>query len=180
MKLIKLLFVGLVAATGAANAATVTLAPGFGTGIIVTTDSVNTAYTVTIGGFEGGVFTQFGTASNNFTAGTKLGGDYAATGPDTLNNDRVFIRIDIGGGRFGIFQATGTSPSGFFPSDVTSAILSSSANVNNTSQLVIASSGGVQGVSFGSANNINFVTVPEPSVALLGALGVLGLVRRRR
>ncbi len=180
MKLIKSIVLSLLAAAGMASAATVTLAPGFGTGIIVTADGVNTPYTVTIGGFEGGIFTQFGSASNSFTSGTKLGGAYAATGPDSLNGDRVFIRIDIGAGRFGIFQTTGTAPSGFFPSDVTSALLSSTANVNNTGQLVIASSGGVQSVAFGSANNINFVAIPEPSTALLGLLGVAGLIRRRR
>lgn len=187
MKLIKLIFASLLVAVGAAKAATVTLAPGFGTGIIVTTNGANTPYTVTIGGFEGGVFTQFGlvgeaTATNSFAAGVKLGGAYASAGPESLNNDRVFVRIDIGGGKFGIFQTTGASPTGFFPSDVTAALQSSQANVNNTSQLVVSSFGGadLQSVGFSNANNINFVVVPEPSVALLGALGVLGLIRRRR
>jgi hypothetical protein len=135
---------------------------------------------VTIGGFEGGIFTQFGSTSTNFAAGVKLGGAYAGSGPESLNGDRVFIRIDIGEGRFGIFQTTGTSPSGFFPSDVTSALLSSTANVNNTGQLLIAASGGVQSLSFESPNSINFVAIPEPSTALLGLLGVAGLIRRRR
>jgi hypothetical protein len=185
MKSLKLVLVSLLAAAGVAKSATVTLSSGFGTGIIVTADSVNTAYSVTIGGYEGGVFTQFGTVSNAFASGVKLGGAYGGTGPDSLNGDRVFIRIAINttnGSGFGIFQtSTQGTATGLFAADVTSALASTTANVASTSFISLAAVGGVvQSSSFGSANNLNLVTVPEPSVALLGALGLFGLVRRRR
>jgi hypothetical protein len=185
MKSLKLALLSLFAAAGVAQSATVTLSSGFGTGIIVTADGANTAYTVTIGGFEGGEFTQFGTASNSFATGIKLGGNYGAVGPDSLNGDRIFIRIaftSTNGSGFGIFQtSTQGAATGLFAADVTSALATTSANVASTAFLSIAQTGGaVQSASFGSANNINFVTVPEPSTALLGLLGIAGLIRRRR
>jgi hypothetical protein len=185
MKTLKLALISLLAAAGVAQSATVTLSSGFGTGIIVTADGANTAYSVTIGGFEGGIFTQFGTTSNAFAAGVKLGGNYGGVGPDSLNGDRVFIRIaftNTSGSGFGIFQTTtqGTA-TGLFASDVTNALSSTSASVSSTAFITLAAVGGVaQSSSFGSANNVNFVTVPEPSTALLGLLGIAGLIRRRR
>jgi MYXO-CTERM domain-containing protein len=38
----------------------------------------------------------------------------------------------------------------------------------------------LESVSFANANTLRFTAVPEPSAALLGALGALGLLRRRR
>lgn len=185
MKSLKLVLGSLLLAVGVAKSATVTLSSGFGTGIIVTADGANTAYSVTIGGYEGGVFTQFGTTSNPFNSGVKLGGSYGGTGPVSLNGDRVFVRVaatTANGSGFGIFQtSTQGSATGLFAADVTSALASTSANVSSTAFLTLAAVGGdVLSSSFGSANNLNLVFVPEPSTALLGALGVFGLLRRRR
>lgn len=52
------------------------------------------------------------------------------------------------------------------------------AGVNAGTDLATNEDG--DGSEYGALNGIQIVSVPEPSLALLGGLGVLGLVRRRR
>ena len=70
---------------------------------------------------------------------------------------------------FGIFKVTGAA----FPATVVSS---------TTVTVTLASGASITPLPYaGFVDGNNFVMgVPEPSVALLGALGVLGLVRRRR
>ncbi len=177
MKLIKALLLA-VFSLGSAQAATVTLTAGFGSsGIVVTSDGVNAAYTVEVGGFQGGVFTLLAAPAVPKLAGDKIAGGFVYTGVDTnsLTGDQIFVRITTSGG----VAILGTSAVEVFP-DLTQTLPSNSVTIGSSSTISVAQFSGAENVSFSNANTLNFVTVPEPSIALLGALGVFGLIRRRR
>ena len=71
-----------------------------------------------------------------------------------------------------LFDTNNDNGPGLYDFSYTRSVLTTTFNSTN-SRLFI---GGGNGLSF---DNI-VVTVPEPSAALLGGLGVLGLLRRRR
>ncbi|MES2438581.1 MAG: hypothetical protein V4584_05930 [Verrucomicrobiota bacterium] len=174
MKIIKLSLLGIVALIGSAQAATVTIAAGFGGGIKVTTSSVLVPYTMSIGTWNGSAFTQFG-ASLVKAANAGIGGDVTATTPASVNSQLIAILINAGTQSAVLTTATA------FPSDVSSALASSTVTFQtsaNSTGLTLVSGGG--NVSFANATTLNFVPIPEPSAALLGAIGALGLLRRRR
>lgn len=174
MKLLKLALV-VSALVGSATAATINISPGFGAanGIIVTTDGVTSSYSLSVGGFEGGLFTPFVTPQVELAAGAKIAGGFSGVGPTSLNGDAIFIRVQTAAG-FAILSTVNE----FFPGDVTNALASESITLSNSSVTSIVSSEG--GASFTNPNTLNFVAIPEPSTALLGLLGVAGLIRRRR
>jgi hypothetical protein len=177
MKLLTI--IGIAATTiASSNAATVNVSGGFGVGVLVSTTGVNTASVLDVGGFSGGIFTAFVTTSPivNLAAGAKIAGSFAGVSPTSLNNAPAFLRVTTPQG-FAIL-----STSGSFPADVTSGILSSSITFSSSASGNIVSFGGadVTGVTFATPNQLNFAVVPEPSAMLLGAIGSLGLLRRRR
>lgn len=116
------------------------------------------------------------------TTGATIGtitGSFVGTGaPDTSVFNLKPIYFVIGNGTtqanstaFGIF---GTVANTAFPANVAATV---STSVTLSSGLAIAplpNAGTVTGNGFG------VVGIPEPSAALLGALGALGLLRRRR
>ena len=164
---------------GMANAATITLSSGLTTqGVIVTSGGIALpSFNVAIGSWNGttSTFTVFGTS---FSDTAKINGAQTAT--DTFFNSKqvdVFVGtgadIASSGSSWVVFtRATPLSfPANVVPAGNTSFTLSSSSVVT-----FVAKGNAENG--FTNANTLNFV--PEPSAALLGAIGVLGLLRRRR
>jgi hypothetical protein len=168
-----------VASLGAAKAATVTVTAGFNAAndIDVTVNGVAPPnFTLAIGSWDGTTFTQFGSSISD--SGSVNGG-FTATSPESVNSDVIFVYVGVGpvstavGGQWALFRtATNTA----FPSDVTSTLASATVQFHNATpgNVVLEAS---SNATF-NANVVNFV--PEPSAALLGAFGVVGLLRRRR
>jgi hypothetical protein len=166
-----------IASLTVAKAATVTVSAGFNPSadIEVTAFGAPVSFTVAIGSWDGTNFVQFG---QSITDTGSVNGAFTATGPTEVNNHVIHVWVGIGpvstsGGMFALFRtATNTA----FPSDVSAPLVSATLNMHN------AIPGNVVLVT---GNNINqFAStldfIPEPSAALLGALGVVGLLRRRR
>jgi hypothetical protein len=175
MKIIKSLILA-ASLCGFASGATVNISSGLTTqGVTVTSNSLAvTNFLVAVGNWNGTTFTQFG---SSFIDSEKINGQVIATSPTSLNGLPVHLFIGSGTttANSSEFIIVGRTTSVLFPADVTGT---GSATFNATSgavlQTLTSSNASVVG------NTINFAPVPEPSVALLGALGVLGLVRRRR
>lgn len=92
--------------------------------------------------------------------------------PSMFNNKQIYVMVGdaptiAASSAFGIFAFTTTYN---FPPDVTVTGATSVTLSNPT----------VMRPLLGDVVGGNFVLVPEPATALLGALGVLGLLRRRR
>lgn len=163
--------------TGVASASTVTLSTGFGSGITVTEGgAANDGIVVAVGGWDGATFTQLGTA----TIGT-LSGNLVGTSPGSLTGQTIFVFVgseatigdSISSGTYVILQ----SPETFL--DVTNTLNTNIVAAENSGNLPIAfNSSGLS--SYTSPTTLDLNAVPEPSIALLGALGVIGLARRRR
>jgi hypothetical protein len=167
-----------------ANAATVTLAPLFSNQLRYSVDGTtqtNTAL-IAVGHWDGTTWTQFGAAFADPADNAAVNGSVTASGPATLNGLQVHVYIGFGtevntsSGNFAILRSLVSGTPVAFPSDVSSGIGSSTFFANtaspNTLQLVTGNNATL------TNNVVNFV--PEPSAALLGALGVVGLLRRRR
>ena len=188
MKTIKLFAFGTLLC-GSVHAATVTISPGFGTnGLLVTTAGVAaSAQYVAVGSWNAATstFTQFSTTISD--TGT-VNGAFAGTTPAAVNGTIIHLyvsNIDPGaidandlsaGGSWVIFRTSGNT---LFPSDVSSVLATATATFSNfTTAVNVAQSTNYEEVG---ARTINFTApIPEPSAALLGALGALGLLRRRR
>jgi hypothetical protein len=163
----------------AVQAATITVSPGFNSSVDIEVDTNGSlsGFTVAIGSWDGTNFTQFGSAIFGDTG--SVNGVFAATGPAEVNSDVIFVYVGIGatvstsGGQFALLRtATNTA----FPSDVSSVSATQTVNFHNATP---------GNVVFVTGNNIyldgnTLRPIPEPSVALLGALGIAGLLRRRR
>lgn len=175
----------VMALSASARAATITVSPGFNaaTDLEVTVDGVlqiagTAGFTVAIGSWDGATFTQFGNAIFGDTG--SVNGVFAATGPAEVNSDVIFVYVGYGnlvstsGGSFALFRtATDTA----FPSDVSSVSASQTVNFHNSTPGNILFVGGSNS-GFVSGNLALFS--PEPSSLLMGALGLLCLLRRRR
>lgn len=169
-----------VASLGAAHAATITIAAGFNAAAAtnVTVGGVApSSFTVAVGSWDGTTFTQFGAAITD--SGT-VNGQIVATGPAEVNSDVIFVYVGIGGvsttageGQWALFR---TSTNTAFPADVSNPLGSATVNLHNSTPGTVVFVAGNNATY--SNNTVNFV--PEPSAALLGALGVVGLLRRRR
>ena len=178
-KLFALVF--LAVATLSSNAATITIAPGFSNQITVTLDGIAVPGTfhVAIGSWNGSAFTQF--ASGYQDSGT-INGSVVGTSPTAgINGAVIHVYVGIG-------NAVNTGPEGnwvllksgantAFPTDVSSTSASATFHMNNASPNVVNFVAGSAGNSL-QGNIVRLV--PEPSTALLGLLGIAGLLRRRR
>lgn len=171
MKLLCSLVVAGLALAGSVQAATITVAKGFGSGISVTVDGVPVAYSMGIGVWDSTSFTPFDSPAIDKGAGEGIGGAFAGVAPAAVNDQLISILVTTSAGA-AILQTTAN-----FPSDVSSALASSTAQVQTSANVTLVPA---DGISFTDATTLNFVQIPEPSVALLGALGLIGLVRRRR
>ncbi len=172
---------------GSLHAATITISPGFGTnGLLVTSGGVPVASQfVAIGSFNSGTFTQFGTT---LTDTATVNGVFDAVAPTTVNSQ--VIHLYVSSTNPGAIDATDLTPQGswaifrtsgntLFPADVSSVLATSTATFSNfTTAVLVAQSSNFTAVG---TNTVNFgAAIPEPSAALLGAIGALGLLRRRR
>ena len=165
-----------VALAGAAQAATITVSPGFNANNDIDVTGA-ASFTVAIGSWDGTTFTQF--ASTISDTGS-VNGVFAATAPAEVNGDVIFVYVGIGPvntatgqGQWALFRTAGNTP---FPTDVSSVSATATVNFHNTTAGNVVAVAGNNYTYQG--NVVNFV--PEPSAALLGALGVVGLLRRRR
>ncbi len=178
MKVTKLI-AALSLVCGFANAATITLSSGLtAQGILVTTQGVaNTTFNVSIGSWNAttSTFSVFGStfADNGKISGAQTSDNVA------FNGARVDVFLSNGPGvstagtEWVVFTRTTplAFPANVVPAGNTTYTVSSSAVVTFLAK-------GDIGNGFTNANTLNLV--PEPSAALLGALGALGLLRRRR
>lgn len=176
MKLIKSALM-LVLMAAASNAATINVTAGLPTqGLVVTTDGLaRPNQLVAVGNFGGGVFTSFGTPILDTG---KINGQFVATGPTSLNGLPVHLFVGSGttianSAEFIILSNNGNP---LFPADVTGIAATTFAATLSSVLTVVTS----QSAQLLPNNTINFVAIPEPSTMLLGALGALGLLRRRR
>jgi MYXO-CTERM domain-containing protein len=192
MKAIKLLALfGLV--TGYSNAATVTISSGLaaqGFTPYVSQSAVSNFF-FSVGSYNTltSTWTQFGSAlADNGKVGGA--GGISATSPTSLNNQIVDLFVgtaaNIGTSAYWVVLRP-SATTAKFPADVTgtgSVTVAASVPTGTSGWTIIAK--GDETASFGGATPVvggtilNLTTVPEPSAALLGALGALGLLRRRR
>ncbi len=186
MKSLKLI-VMLAIVGGGANAATITLTQGFGAqGFTVLVGGVAPAsFFWAAGNYDtlSSTWTQFGTSILD-TA--KANGTVTSTSPASLNNSLINIFIGSGtdiassGSSWVILGSTSAT---LFPPDVTAATNVTFAAANTNTVTFVAkgdTNNGFTAPVGATGGNLNLVTIPEPSAALLGALGALGLLRRRR
>lgn len=146
------------------------LSPDFVNPVFSSFGTLSLADTLVVKGFE------YRTYENNssdvthgnlfyrvFPTGSPSGGFTQIT--DSLNNDDLWTRTD----------GTANLLSGLSPGNYTIQLYTESyTNAVN-------SSGNIFGFTAGAGNpTASFTLVPEPSAALLGSLGLMGLLRRRR
>lgn len=180
MKLLKLAAL-LGCMTVAGNAATITVTQGFGAqGLLVTSDGVTPVpFFWSVGNWASDTWTQFGDVVEDTD---KVNGSVTAGEPASLNNQVIHLWVGLG--------ATGTAADlntpwvilrmnndMAFPPDVAvaGATVFNAAIGNNLTQVAAS---GAEWTPTATGGGI--VLVPEPSAALLGLIGLLGFIRRRR
>ncbi|RYD62518.1 MAG: hypothetical protein EOP83_14405 [Verrucomicrobiaceae bacterium] len=124
------------------------------------------------------VFSALASPTSGATIGT-LTGNFSGLGgadPSVFNLKPIYFLVGnaatlANSTYIGIFRITGSAD---FPANVQGATGPSLTLSSGASITAVAGAGSVTG------NNFNLVAIPEPSVALLGLLGAVGLIRRRR
>lgn len=189
MKAIKvLLALGLL--SGAANAATITVSSGLpAQGFNIFVDGVAAPeFYVSVGTWDAttNLFSVFG---NPVLDTGKLNASVTATGPASFNGQIIAVMASIaptqiGSGNGWVVMTHNNNTS--FPADVSVATGVTFAATLPTVVTIVGK--GFESSGFfdpatgvpGSTQNLNIVTIPEPTTALLGLIGALGLLRRRR
>jgi hypothetical protein len=200
MKLVKYTIISALACASA-HAATVSVGAGFGaaSGLVVRTaagaaiggpsffavGSFETVPTITdIASFQAAVQSMniFASSTTQATEPNKVAQSFTSiASPAAFNNNRIWFLLGNGltgdtSTEFAIFTtALGT----LFPADITqpggpNITLSSVANIQ-----VLNGAGSAISVD-SNPDIIQLQVIPEPSTALLGLIGALGLLRRRR
>lgn len=173
----------LVALSGLASAATITISAGFGAsqGINVFNSSsvALTNYAIAVGSWNGTSFTQFGTTQVD--AAAPVNGSVTAVSPGAVNGQ--IIHLFVGSGSTVDFNSPYAllkmNSNLAFPADVSSGTATATFNTAVGTNLTLVSSKDMTWNPQGASRS-SLTVVPEPSAALLGALGALGLLRRRR
>lgn len=170
---------GVPLATGGYYIATGTFTNGAGVTEVpvITTDF--SSLLAAVAAFD--VFTSALAPATGTTTGT-ITGSFASTGgatPTVFNLKPIYFLVGNGTTQanstaFGIF---GLTTSTNFPADVAATVSTSLTLANGTSIVPLNNAGTVTQNSFGLVSS---APIPEPSAALLGAIGALGLLRRRR
>lgn len=188
MKSVKLIMaLGLI--TGAAQAATITVSAGLpAQGVTpLSTGLVVANFFSAVGTWDAGT-SSFTTFATSLADTGEVSNAFTATGPSTFNGAVIALFVGTGnsiatsGTNWAVFTSTANT---LFPPDVSaatgvtfSATTPAALNVvGRGNPLGAFTAGGV------STNNFSFdgiAVIPEPSAALLGAIGALGLLRRRR
>lgn len=122
---------------------------------------------------------QFGTTPTSGATQGVMNLSLTSTGgpnPSVFNSKQIYVLVGNGSSaasssQWGIF--TTVNPV-LFPADVTAAGTTAVALPTGAALSPLLNAGSVNG------NNFRLVGIPEPSTMLLGALGALGLLRRRR
>ncbi len=196
MKSVKCLAL-LISLSALSNAATVTVSSGLATQGFTpyVAGAVLPNFFFSVGSYSlvSTTWTQFG---NALADTLKVGGagGIAATSPTSLNGSIVDLFVGTGNSiasstAWVVLRPSATTAK--FPADVTgtgSVTLAATVPTGATGWTIIASgvAAGDPAASFGGTTPLvggtilNLNNVPEPSAALLGALGALGLLRRRR
>jgi len=200
MKIIKSTLVAITL-IGSANATTIANGGGTSTAIFVTSTGVTLTATnsnFAIGTWNGSLFTQFALPAVDATPmaiGTgvfagKLTGNFSdnTAAANAFNGLPIWYRVNVldGSNIIGTAYFSGTNPGAtvpatgtLFPTNGSGVGDSLSADTRNLTVLGAGSSEG--SIAYQSVGNVITIgVIPEPSAALLGALGVLGLLRRRR
>ncbi|MEP4077512.1 PEP-CTERM sorting domain-containing protein [Haloferula sp.] len=188
MKLVKIALIGSLLAAATANGTTVTAGGGTGGAQFFTSGgsiltNLNSAFATGI--WNGTNFVEFAPLDATPIAISTIGifaGRWSGNSADTSNAADAFggapiwfrVTTDADGGGVAYF-----SGSEVFPNNGGGVGDSISVNSTTLETLGVGSSAGSRAYQAGDGQII-IGTVPEPSIALLGALGVLGLVRRRR
>jgi hypothetical protein len=184
MKLLNLCAVIGLLATASSQAATITVAAGLpAQGFTPTVGGVALAnFSWAVGTWNAGTstFTTFGEA---FADTGEVNGSVTAAGPSTFNGQAIALFIGTGSsiatsGSSWVVLTSTQNP--LFPADVSQP---DGVTFSATTPAVVTIVGtGNAGNSFSAATGTgyNLQFVPEPSSALLGLLGVAGLLRRRR
>lgn len=174
----------LLVASGLSQAATITITAGFGAqGIHVTEDGTNSlgTFLVSVGGYEESVYTQFANVIQDTTP--KINGSITGTAPTSLNGKLIHLFVGNGTTVENSSSYVILSGSASFPTDVTVATgVTYLATVGSNLTLVASQAADwYPTLTLGGAAGNGYIQfVPEPSTALLGAIGALGLLRRRR
>lgn len=187
---------------GALEAATINVARGTGQPGVSVLNQAGTAlstggYTIAVGSFSTvptitdyaslvsavGSFNVFGQSPSS-SSGTTVGLLQLSTGitsnggltPELWNSQLIYLVIGnastlAASDQFAIVRSANNTA---FPANVAPASTTNFSTATGASIVSLANAGTISG------NTLKLVGVPEPSVALLGALGVFGLVRRRR
>ncbi|TAF26893.1 MAG: PEP-CTERM sorting domain-containing protein [Verrucomicrobia bacterium] len=208
MKLQKLL-IGLLVACGVSQAATINVGGVFsaasGLGVKTSTGTVLSSggYVIAVGSFTT-VPTVLPDASNLAAAVSSLNVFQTLTSPTAAGNTQGAIVggfTAIGGGNASLFNGKQiyvvvgngstlansnefailtTATNVLFPADVTGSA-ATTVTLSSITNSVVLPNAGLEDAN-GAARDLIVLAspVPEPSIALLGALGIFGLVRRRR
>jgi hypothetical protein len=191
-------FALMLASVSAVDAATIAVGRGIGNPGI--TAQVNGGESLSAGGFyiAVGTFTNASGATevpaittefssllaavaqfDVFSSVTSITGSFAATGgadPSQFNLKPIYFLVGNGETKesstaFGIFSVAAGAA---FPANVAATVSNSVTLSSGASITPLLNAGTVNG------NVFSLVPIPEPSTALLGAIGALGLLRRRR
>lgn len=189
MKLALSLVAALATMGSVATAASVTFQVAEDTSFNLEGTLLGTGFSVTGGWYDTGLGLDYATIAANFVAAPgSIAFPYAGnaafngyTAGDTavfdstalaLADKNIFWLVTDGSTGFALLEDTGNTfkPESAIP-NTSSSILNATTYVNFTQHVTAPGS---------SVASIGLVPIPEPSAALLGGLGVLGLLRRRR
>lgn len=194
MKLVKVI-VALSIMSGAAQAATISVSAGLSSqGLFFyegDTLLTSTNYYVGVGLFDVGTstFNFFGAAALDGNTNNKANGSFTATGGTEFNSQIINVFVGTGnsiansGDNWVVFK---TNANTAFPANVAVAGTTNFALTLPSGLTILGKGNEADGffsptISPGTGGGYyQFTAVPEPTAALLGAFGVLGLLRRRR
>lgn len=183
---------------GSAMAASVSFNLGTDTGAALADDTaLDSTYTLYLGTYTGGALDSTATFADinaNFDTLTSIAfatGDAAGyngyaiinstnyTDGDGFSGDGIYAFISDGANQNALITGFGTFPAdGDVPNFINTGI--SSSNAAGLTYLLGSYDAGSPNLIGSGGNVILNDAIPEPSIMLLGSLGIIGLLRRRR
>ncbi len=188
-----LITVGLA---GVAGATTITASGGTTGAQFVTTAGTlltGTNASILVGSMSGNIFTQFALADATppafGTSATLLGrwlgnaADASNATASAFNGLQIWFKVTTtaNGGGVGYFGSSLNFPTANAGVGDALNVAGSTLNTFNSTLSTVGGTAAFQAANVTYPNGfVTIATVPEPSAALLGAIGALGLLRRRR